>query len=327
MTSGPAIGRSSQRGEGGDDEGLRIEPLRRERLGDALSLLASGRTGLPAEVAVRSTALGLGGDLDHLAHGMWMAWRGDRPVAAAGVVPAAGRTAMVFVSPPRDDNGRTTTCDDAATLLRMACAAETSRQVCLFQTLLSSPDGPQRRAVELAGFRFLAQLTYMQRRTLRQPVELALSDNLTVQTWRPALRDDFTVAIAASYEHTLDCPDLVGMRRVEDVLDGHLAVGEFRDDLWLLLREHGQPAGVMLLSLTDQRHAAELVYLGLRPSLRSRGLGRALLTHGLWRARRAGAEKMLLAVDERNAPALGLYQSLHFVPIARRTAMVMAAAP
>jgi ribosomal protein S18 acetylase RimI-like enzyme len=146
-----------------------------------------------------------------------------------------------------------------------------------------------------------------------------------VQTWQPTLREDFAAAIEASYEQTLDCPALVGMRQIDDVLEGHLAVGLFHEDLWLLVRDAGEPAGVMLLNLTQDGCSAELVYLGLRPSLRGRSLGRALLTHGLGRARRSGAEKMLLAVDERNEPAVHLYQSLHFVAIARRTAMVMAA--
>lgn len=331
MAGDPAIVRPAER-VGDDGGGLRIEPLHCDRLGDALSLLASGRTGVAPELAIRQAVLGLGEDVDQLARGLWMAWRGNEPVAAAGVVPGAGGTAMVFVSPPRAADGvvasegasHGASCADAAALVRAACAAQ-PRQVRLFQALLTRGHEARRLALESAGFRFLAQLMYMQRRTARQVVDLALPDDLSVQTWRPALRDDFAAAIDASYEQTLDCPALVGMRGIDDVLEGHRAVGVFRDDLWLLVRQRGRPAGVMLMSMTGDGRTAELVYLGLCPSLRGRGLGRVLMEHGLSRAGRAGAEKMVLAVDEDNGPALKLYESLRFVAIARRTALVMAA--
>jgi mycothiol synthase len=344
MAGGPAGQRSLER-EGGDGSpvgGLRIEPVSRRRLEAALSLLASGRADLPAEIAARH--VDMGAVSASRPGGMWMAWRGDRPVAAAGVVPGAGATAMVFVSPPRHGgavggaggsadggavggaDGCADASEDTAALVRAACAAAgAGGGVRLLQALVRRDDAALRGVLERAGFDFLAELTYMQRRTARQGAELSLPDGLSAQTWGAALRGDFAAAISASYEQTLDCPGLVGLRRIDDVLDGHLAVGALHEDLWLLIRERGEPAGVMLVSLVDERRAAELVYLGLRPSLRGRGLGRLLLEHGLRRARRAGAEKMLLAVDERNVPALRLYQSLRFVPIARRTALVKAA--
>lgn len=349
MTGGPRMDADTVSSGGGGDaarSGLRIQRVGRDRLGDALRVMAHQPTGYDREALSRdhlndhgsstrpNVEAGREGDaeVDALCRGLWMALRDDRPTAVVSIQRSAGRTAMVFVSakrppvagPPCSEDGDFNALQDASALVRAACAAEPPDHVRLFQALLRSQDRATRDILTKAGFQFLAALTYMQRRTCRGPSEPALPDGIEIQTYHPSLRDEFAQAIEASYQHTLDCPALVGMREIDDVLDGHMGAGPFREDLWLLVRDHGRPAGVMLLGLVHGGRAAELVYLGLGPTVRGRGLGRTLLEYGLALARRAGADKMMLAVDQQNTPALALYDSLRFVPVTRRTAMVMA---
>jgi ribosomal protein S18 acetylase RimI-like enzyme len=61
------------------------------------------------------------------------------------------------------------------------------------------------------------------------------------------------------------------------------------------------------------RDAWEVIYLGLTPAARGRGLGRAAIRHALDLAR-GQATVLELAVDLRNTPAVRLYRSCGFTP-------------
>ena len=75
---------------------------------------------------------------------------------------------------------------------------------------------------------------------------------------------------------------------------------------------------MLLLTEVPGRDAWEVVYLGLTPAARGRGLGRAVIRHALEPAR-SHAPILELAVDLRNTPAVRLYRSTGFHP-ARSTA-------
>jgi ribosomal-protein-alanine N-acetyltransferase len=74
--------------------------------------------------------------------------------------------------------------------------------------------------------------------------------------------------------------------------------------------------GVLMLAPGE----AQLLNLSVVPDARRQGLGRALLAQFVADARRLGAEQMFLEVRLSNAPAIALYASEGFVPIARRVA-------
>jgi ribosomal-protein-alanine N-acetyltransferase len=58
--------------------------------------------------------------------------------------------------------------------------------------------------------------------------------------------------------------------------------------------------------------------LAVRPESRGAGLGRRLLELGLAMGARRGATVALLEVRESNHPAIELYRSMGFVPVALR---------
>jgi ribosomal protein S18 acetylase RimI-like enzyme len=252
-------------------------------------------------------------------------------------VPGAGKTVMLFVSEPRHGTheGSAGTRERAA-CIRAACdffSREVPPRVRLAQAL---PEPGDRWAVDAflaAGFTSVGTLAYLRAHAFRGRIEtresLSWPDGITVETLAEVEErgEDGQAllerALEASYVETLDCPELCGLRETADVIESHRAVGQHDPSWWWLLRHRGVPMGAMLLSKCPEIRGVELVYIGLAPAVRGRGLGRMLLEMGMARARRAcPGWAMTCAVDDRNAPARRLYASLGFEEYARRAALV-----
>ena len=249
----------------------------------------------------------------------WIAADGQRPVASALIVPSAGRTGMLFLSPVR----RPDQVSVVAELVRTACAGQDRAEVRLVQALLEPAQRLESQALTEAAFEDLATLIYMQRSAAVPWTPLALDPTIQIHHWHERHRQRFADAIGASYQQTRDCPSLVGLRTMADIIAGHQSAGVFDPNLWFALSCADEPVGVLLLNKMPQRHALELVYLGIAPKWRMRGLARQLLEHGLALAQRCRLPNMLLAVDQANAPALGMYRSLNFTETGRKLAKLM----
>ena len=140
--------------------------------------------------------------------------------------------------------------------------------------------------------------------------------------WRPFHDDvemEFRAVLQATYTGSLDMPELEGTRGLDDILDGHRAAGLFIPERWRVGRIRGEPeaAAVLLMAEIPGRDAWEVIYLGLTPAARGRGLGRDVLRHGLELAREY-TTRLELAVDLRNTPAVR-YRSTGFTARDRRT--------
>src|SRR5206468_2654294 len=134
---------------------------------------------------------------------------------------------------------------------------------------------------------------------------------------------DFARAILDSYQQSLDCPKLSGLRHIEDIIAGHKATGEFDPTKWFLARDRssGQGLGVLLLARAPRTDTVELVYLGLAPAARGRGLAKVMMRHALATAAHMGASRFCLAVDAENVPALKLYYAAGMARAGSRVAM------
>jgi ribosomal protein S18 acetylase RimI-like enzyme len=64
----------------------------------------------------------------------------------------------------------------------------------------------------------------------------------------------------------------------------------------------------------------ELVYMGVMPAWRRRGVGTLLLRRALARCREVGAKEITVVVDVRNTPARRLYERFAFTTVAQREA-------
>jgi ribosomal protein S18 acetylase RimI-like enzyme len=291
-------------------------------------------------------------------------------------VVSSGRTAMLFLSPPPHPKGLWKPSGrgvaavaearraqvERSSLLEFAlpCLAGSSGEpgrpvIVLAQALLEPPALSLVEAFTAGGFRRLGDLAYF-----RRPFTHSTRDRHTrvgssqaTQCWpegvevvplntiasEPGSRSVdlvLTEALERSYIDTLDCPELCGLRSIEDVLLSHKSVGMLDPRLWWLVTLHGKPAGCLLFSVVRETDSIELVYLGLGPELRGLGLGRRLLGHALQTigdcvvAAEVGdalhglslAGGITLAVDTRNAPAVRLYREAGFQRTGTRIPLV-----
>lgn len=304
----------------------------------------------------RETARGLLRSLDALASSRPMLFAcldrnapaGRRVGPVCCVVPGSGRTGMLFLSEPAPDaepdhperlaaavNGAVEWAEGRAP----PAAGETPPPLGLLQALPGPTDLWAIDALARAGFVDIGTLAYMRRGLAGEDERLLTAareddpwpEDVSVEAMSPpgiapdaSAWSSLTAALERSYIDTLDCPGLCGLRTTQDVLDSHRSAGIFDGSLWDLVRTGGTGEGCCLISRTLEPGAYELVYMGLGPRLRGRGLGRRLLAMGLVRAARRGGKLVSLAVDERNRPAKRVYASLGFTPFASRVGLVRA---
>jgi ribosomal protein S18 acetylase RimI-like enzyme len=241
----------------------------------------------------------------------------DRLTAAAVLSPQVGRTGLLFVAPPGRRGG-----PDLTRVVQQCCRDGPRDRLVLVQSLLTSDELHERQALAAAGFQDLTSLAYMQTRLSRSLPEPAIPADVELCGYQPALHEQFVQATDCSYRQSLDCPRLRGLRQTCDVLAGHRAVGVFDAQLWTLVRIAGQPAGVVLLNRVPAAASVELVYLGLAPEHRGRGLATVLLRRAMAQCARRGEAYLTLAVDVDNAPAMALYRHAGFTRTATRHVMM-----
>ena len=111
-----------------------------------------------------------------------------------------------------------------------------------------------------------------------------------------------------------DCRALAALRdepalgiEPESELAGHLTRA------WVACEPAGEPLGYLLgWWVVDE---LEILALGVVPSARRQGVGRALLAHAIAVTRGAGGRRITLEVGRDNAPARQLYEAAGFVVV------------
>jgi mycothiol synthase len=234
--------------------------------------------------------------------GIWISRKGGAIVGVQVCVPLAG-SACLFWLPAADDP----TLD-----LLVQAGLDWCRSIgCkLAQAVVLADELPFAAPLLRRGFRAVTRMHQLQHDLTDLPTETPRP--LRYESYRPSLLAEFAETLERTYIGTLDCPELNGKRTIEEILAGHRGQGKFHPELWWLAYEGPVPVGVVLLIELPAGLTWELAYLGIVPEFRRQGLGRSLSLHALHAVRAQPATGLLLAVDERNLPALRLYQSLGF---------------
>lgn len=193
------------------------------------------------------------------------------------------------------------------------------------QMLPDASDRAHQALAERLGFARLTRLHYLERGAVFPWVDPPPADEVSWECYSEALHARFADVVAATYRESLDCPELTALRPIDDALASHKAAGEFDPRLWELAIIDGAPAGCVLLGRLGLRRLVELVYMGVAPEFRRRGVGALLLRRAIRQARRIDAGGLTLAVDERNTPALQLYARFSFERVSSREAYLLAA--
>ena len=182
----------------------------------------------------------------------------------------------------------------------------------LIQTLLPPDSDATAYRLRAAGFQNSAELYFLVSPASAFPAEKPASElefEAVADEWPVASGQwpETTVSdrwgrlermVEQTYVDTLDCPQLNGVRSIEEILEGYRAVGQFDPRRWLLVRDAGSDVGCLLLA-EHPRRIWELVYMGLAPAGRGRRWGLEIARHAQWLASQAGAEHLVLAVDGR----------------------------
>ena len=273
--------------------------------------------------------------------GLWIALAGPRRIAGAMLTqPLAGRIAALW--PP--EIRRAWRADRlAATMVQEALADFAARGFKVVQSVVDDSAGPQAsRALEKGGMPRVTEMLYLERATaapldltsippgresrtgLRAGASFIDSDPPRGEFMWHAFHEipelEFQRTLAETYTGSLDMPELEGARSFEEILEGYKAVGSFAPQRWMLgqIRDEPGARAVLLLAENLGRRVWEVLYLGLTPAARGRGLGRAVVAHALDLAR-AHVPWLELTVDVRNTPAQRLYESAGFIAYERRT--------
>ncbi|MGD8450618.1 MAG: GNAT family N-acetyltransferase [Phycisphaerae bacterium] len=242
---------------------------------------------------------------------------GTQVAALSLVLLLPGRTGIVMFPTP----GELGIDPRAQRELAAQTVAELAPERLHYLQALLQPDaeGQRNLLVEL-GFQHLAPLVYRQRDATYPWVDPPRLTDAQWVTFSAETHDAFATTVLATYEDSLDCPELGGLRPIDDILAAHQACGVFDAGHWELLWRPDGPAGCLLLSRLPQTSALEVVYMGVVPACRGQGVGALLLRRALQQTREARVRRLTLVVDDRNEPAKRLYDAFGLRAVTRRDA-------
>ncbi|MCC5822019.1 MAG: GNAT family N-acetyltransferase [Phycisphaerales bacterium] len=275
-------------------------------------------------------------DLDLLWGSIDRSGRHPRVTQACLAVPTAGRTVMLFLSAPGPDRqfgAPSQQIDDLTGVLQATLTdlpVRAPQHWGLAQVLVEPGQTWAESACRNAGMMWVGRLHFMRLAwPARMPASTPWPPGVTVEAVADPLdfspQGDGTAlewALDRTYEATLDCPELCGLRSTRDVIASHMATGSFDPAHWWVVRLNGEPEGCCLLNHCPATRSIELVYIGISPRLRGHGLARRVLEYALTKLNAPGAREVTCAVDTRNTPALKLYHAMGFRAFGSRTGFV-----
>lgn len=239
--------------------------------------------------------------------GVKVARAADRVVGAVICAPVAGAGGVIWpaqaVDLPEQD-------DIEDRLMQEAVGWLKSRGAKLAQALLADHERDLGPRLERSGFAHVTDLWYM-RHGLKS-AEPAPPETLHYETYADCDRAVFQQTLVRTYEDTRDCPEVNGVRNIDEVIAGHRNQGDHDPHLWWLARAGAEPVGVVLLTSMPEWNGWDLIYLGVVKGARGRGVGRELAMRAVAAARAGGARQLTLSVDVRNQPAFHLYRAAGF---------------
>jgi mycothiol synthase len=237
---------------------------------------------------------------------------------AAWVQPLVGRVATLWL--PQFLG--TANSEVRADLARYTLQASRRLPIDIVQTLIEQDRAADATLLERLGFRHLAELLFLHWELAGTRPVGTIDPRLG---FRPHAADDRSVLkrlLRESYHGTLDCPQLEGLRDLDDTIDGYQSVGEYNAELWWVITWKDRPVGTVLLSPYGGSAHWELVYMGLSPEVRGRGLGQQVLERIRQVAAEQNIQQILLAVDAANLPARHLYDAAGFREWGSRSAYI-----
>ncbi len=244
----------------------------------------------------------------------------DHIIFSCFLMPHEGGSAFIFISSVADLNLDTIPLALEAVHRLKKSAAEKNLN---FLQLMISPDDTHKIAfANRAGFKRAADIHYMYREVNSRIGIFRIPPYVSWQTYNTDNHNVFADIIEKSWQDSLDCPDVDGLRTVEDTIKSYKASGIFTSRCWSLLCVNNEPAGVCLLSPLPSQGSIELTYMGVVPGCRGKSLGRIMLNRALSLSAIDGYKLMTLAVDSNNFYAWNIYKAAGFKDMFVKAAML-----
>ncbi|MBL8794398.1 MAG: GNAT family N-acetyltransferase [Planctomycetia bacterium] len=245
------------------------------------------------------------GDLDPT--GIWIARRQRHVIGSMIAVLSAGASGLVW--PPQVVLELADRPEIEDRLAREAIRWLQGRGAKLGQAMLSPPDMHLSPPLLRNGFDHVTTLCY-----LRLEIDGTLTSPATALSLRPYADDPetFHETLLRTYQATDDCPELTGIRDIDEIIEGHRSQGQHDPSAWLLACHEGEPIGVLMLTWMPDWDSWDVAYVGVTADHRRRGFGRQLMQHAIAEVQRRQGRLLTLSVDRRNRPAWELYRSLGF---------------
>ena len=247
------------------------------------------------------------------------------PVGAALVMLQSDGIALVW--PPALSCGVADVTAVEDLLMQQICLRIDAASARLGQCLLAPDDEAEAAVLCRHGFKRATDMFFLARAVTNADLISGAEGNerssaVSFETYRSENANRFSRLVEETYRGSLDCPYLNGFRTGDQAIASHKLSGVFDPGTWALYSVGGEDAGVMLVNDHPDQDAVELIYLGVAPGARGRGLGRRMLVEGLSEAARRGRAVMFLAVDCENHFANSLYSEFEFAELARRRVML-----
>lgn len=192
------------------------------------------------------------------------------------------------------------------------------RRVRIAQIQVELDNRTDDRFLRRHGYESLADLLYLVAVENQFPAKLPPGP-LEFEPYCVANHTRLAQLVEATYQQTLDCPQLDGVRQIEDILVGYRATGVFDPSRWLIVRHQGENVGCLLLADHPENENWELVYMGVVAGHRGHGWGIDIARRAQWLTRQAGRPRLVLAVDAANRPAIRTYAAVGFRAWERRS--------
>ncbi len=250
-----------------------------------------------------------------------IALQDDRVVGAQLLIRQRDDTFYVWPAELEKQFAQTTVAVEALRqLYELADQRFRDSQFWIAQSLLELDRKKQSAEMTRHGFPYLTDLLFMGRSFAgADPLPDRPTAFTSVAFDEPVNGERFARVLEATYVDTLDCPELnAGERTGANALAGHKIAGLFDPQGWRIFQVDGEDVGISLLTQHFPDPVWEVVYIGIIPSARGRGLGRAILVDSLYYVLGHGAWEIVLGVDKRNQPAIAMYEQLEFGLIEQR---------
>ncbi len=248
---------------------------------------------------------------------LWWSLKGRDCVGAAAVVGRPGRTGMLFHS-PADSPGLDKSAS-AQLIRRITCDAIRAEGLYFVQSLEDSTNSSDVEMIQQGGYEMLVELIYMERSLVNVETDSPDAHEIEGLTWKSYGQfDDQQLGwiIAETYEGSMDCPAISGMRDLNDVIAGHKASGRFVPQAWLIAYIGDEPIGCILVN--DFPGSGDVAYMGVVRAYRGRELSQLMFARAFKSASQRGLHSMTLAVDAANVHAVSSYTGCGFVERAHR---------